>query len=376
MSETPAAEEWFIATPAELAQVCTELAATAWLALDTEFERSRTFYAELCLVQIAAPAFICCIDPLALADLSPLTTLLTTHTGSKLLHAARQDLEVLYNLANAVPAGPLFDTQIAAALVGLADNIGYADLVQQLLGTTLDKSQTRTDWRQRPLTTEQRAYAADDVRYLAPVTSQLRERLARLGRTAWLAEDCEAQINPATYAQPVGSAWQRVKGIGALPPPAFARAVALATWREAAARERNLPRGWVLKDEELLHVALAAPTSARELAALAGGNAGALRRHGDAVIELLQGAATLAVPTPPRRLNAAGRAACKKLSTQAQTIAQELALAPTVVVTRRELEAVLCGDVPARLQTGWRRSVLAAIIDELPVGGDPIWWDV
>ena len=376
MTKSPQSDDWFISTSEELVRACAALNASAWLAIDTEFERSRTFYAELCLLQIAAPGLICCIDPLAPIALTPLIKLLNEYSGVKVLHAARQDLEVLYALTGQVLSAPVFDTQIAAALVGFADNIGYADLVSQILGVALDKSQTRTDWRQRPLTPAQLSYAADDVRYLDGVAVVLRERLAQLGRSEWLVEDCTALLNPTTYVQPVTSAWQRIKGIGALTAGAFARAIALASWRESMAREQNLPRGWVLKDNELLDIAVGAPTSASELAAIGGTAAiGLLRRHREAVIELLHQPTLEPTPLPPRRLNAAGRALGKNLSAKAQAIAQDLAIAPTVLVARRELDGLIRGEMPARLQTGWRRTVLAPLLAEISPDGDPTCWE-
>lgn len=370
MTLSPASAFDYVTEPAALAALCDVLREAPWVALDTEFERSRTFHAELCLVQIAAPGVLACIDPLALPDLAPLAAALAEGAGPKLLHAARQDLEVLARLDGRLPT-PLFDTQVAAGLAGFADNIGYADLVRQLLDITLDKSQTRTDWRQRPLTRAQLDYAAADVLHLEPLAARLREKLASLGRLAWLAEDCAALLDPELYRQAPESAWQRLRGLHALAPVAQARAVALAAWREQLAQSRNLPRGWVLKDDELLAIATAAPREARELTRFAPDN-GNLRRHGEALVELLHGPLPEQPPVT-RRLTPAGRAALKALTSKAQAIASTLGLASSLLVTRRELEALVCGEVPRRLRDGWRGQALADLLAEPPQGDGPLW---
>ena len=361
----------FVTAQAEFEACCAALVGAPWVALDTEFERSRTFHAELCLVQIAAPELLVCMDPLALTDLRPLSAALAAAPAPKLLHAARQDLEVLYRIDARLPA-PLFDTQVAAGLAGFADNIGYADLVKQMLDVVLDKSQTRTDWRQRPLTAAQLDYAAADVLHLEPLAARLRERLAALGRLAWLAEDCRALLQPELYRQAPASAWQRLRGLQGLAREAQARAVALAEWRETVAQGRNLPRGWVLKDDELLAIAAAAPANARDLARHAPDN-GNLRRHGEAILALLNGI----LPEPPAatpRLTAAGRGALKRLSAQAQAIAAELGIASSLLVTRRELEGLVCGEVSPRLRDGWRGTVLATLLAARPDSTDgPLW---
>lgn len=350
----------FIATQPALEALCAELRAAPWLGLDTEFERSRTFYAELCLVQIAAPGVLACIDPFAVDSLAPLLEVLASDRAPMCLHAARQDLEVLHQVDGRLP-GALFDTQIAAGLAGFADNIGYADLVQQLLGVALDKSQTRTDWRQRPLTTAQLDYAAADVLHLGPIAQLLEARLAELGRSEWLAEDCRALLGIEQYRQAPELAWQRLRGLANLPLPAQARAVGLAAWRESTAQSRNLPRGWVLKDDELMHLAANVPASARELAAQLPNN-GNVRRHADAVIELLNTDATSRAAPASKRLTVAGRAQLKRLSACAQDIARQLGIAASILITRRELEMLVFDETPARVRDGWRGAQIGALL--------------
>lgn len=360
MNEIHRPEFRFIASQTALEALCRQLHAVPWLGLDTEFERSKTFYAELCLVQIAAPGLVACIDPFAVESLAPLLEVLAHEATVKFLHAARQDLEVLHHIDGRLPTR-LFDTQLAAGLAGFADNIGYADLVQQLLGVSLDKSQTRTDWRQRPLTPAQLEYAAADVLHLAPVAELLAARLEQLGRRAWLEEDCRALLAVEHYRQTPELAWQRLRGLPNLAPAAQSRAVALATWRENTAQTRNLPRGWVLKDDELMNLAINVPASARDLAALLANN-GNVRRHADALMALLEAAPASTPEVVGKRLTPAGRAHLKLLSARAQEIAQQLGIVASILVTRRELEMLACDEVPARIGDGWRGPALASLL--------------
>ncbi|MGR8920513.1 MAG: ribonuclease D, partial [Gammaproteobacteria bacterium] len=288
----------YLSDTASLEQWVTANAGAASFALDTEFERQRTYFADLCLMQVAAGDAIALVDPLAGCAVQALGTLLAEAPGTKIMHAARQDLEVLHFSGLALPT-PLFDTQIAAALAGYADQIGYAELAEAELGVSIDKSQTRTNWRRRPLTDAQCDYAADDVRYLDEIADRLRARLASLDRLAWLEEDCAALLDTGLVDPPAAHAWVRVKGLGGLDETAFARGAALAAWRERTARERNLPRSWIVKDNELVALAVRPPADRRELAALLADSPGAVRRYGDALLDLLA-APPAPVSGPPR----------------------------------------------------------------------------
>ena len=373
INETRAGDFRFIATQQDLAVLCEELQDATCIGLDTEFERSRTFFAELCLVQIAAPGVLACIDPFAVDSLAPLTALLASARSTVVLHAARQDLEVLYQIDGRLPAQVL-DTQLAAGLAGYTDNLGYADMVQQLLGITLDKSQTRTDWRQRPLSAAQLDYAAADVLHLARCAHDLQDKLVALGRSRWLVEDCRALLSTDALRQTPETAWQRLRGLANLTAAAQARAVALAAWRETTAQTRNLPRGWVLKDEELLALAAKPPTSAAELAgALA--NHGNVRRHAENIIDVLHAPAPPMAPLATRRLTTAGRAALKRLTAQAQDIAASLGIAASILITRREIEMLVCGELPPRLREGWRGQALALLVAARAESGDDGLWE-
>ncbi|MGH8561939.1 MAG: ribonuclease D, partial [Nevskiales bacterium] len=188
----------YIDTPAALDDFCAQLRGRDWLAVDTEFIRERTYYPQLCLVQVSDGETQACIDPIRLKDLGPLLALLYDPAVTKVFHAAGQDLELFYHLTGKVP-GPVFDTQLAATLAGFGDQIGYARLVQDILGVELDKAHTRCDWSRRPLAEAELAYAADDVRYLCQVYDRLCTELKKRGRLDWLAADFAAMTDPARF---------------------------------------------------------------------------------------------------------------------------------------------------------------------------------
>jgi ribonuclease D len=345
-------------TPAAVADLAARLAGEPAIGLDTEFLRERTYYAQLCLLQIAWASGAACIDPLAVSDLSALQTPLCTSATVKVLHASRQDLEVL--LAAVGPVRPLFDTQLAAALAGEPAQIGYAELVRRLLGQALAKAHTRTDWSRRPLSSEQIEYALDDVRYLLPLKNALEERLDRLGRLPWLAEELAALENPATLSVDPEQAWRRLRGPGGLDPGRQRLLRALAAWRERRALARNRPRGWILDDVLLREIVLRVPRTLQALGALEGMPPALLERSGDELLECVR-AADIPEPAPPvtrpppdPNLNAL----LKKLAAIQRATAAELGLSPEVLATRRDLEQLAAGREAAQVLTGWRRAVL------------------
>ena len=346
------------ATPEAINDIAARLATQPAIGIDTEFLRERTYHAELCLVQLSWEDQAACVDPLAQIDLSALATALAAPTAVKVLHASRQDLEVL--LPAVGPIRPIFDTQIAAALAGEAAQIGYAELVRRTLGHELAKGQTRTDWSRRPLTAEQIEYALDDVRHLLALKAALEERLERLGRLPWLAEELAALEDPAALSVDPQSAWRRVKGLSGLDPGRQRLLQSLAAWRERRALERNRPRGWILADGLLRDIVLRVPRTRAELAALEGMAPGLLERSGAELLEAVR-AADIPDPAPQvlrSRPDPQLTALMKKLSAVHQTVAAELALSPEVLATRRDLEQLAAGRQDGPLLSGWRRAVL------------------
>lgn len=212
-------ETLWIDTPAQLAEACAQWQTREWISVDTESVRINTYHAHLCLVQIGDGELNACIDPLAIEDLAPMWALMANPDILKVFHASGQDFELVVEHTGRTPA-PVFDTQIAATLIGLGDQLGYAGLVEKRLGLPVDKSLSRTDWARRPLTQPEIDYAADDVRHLSALFPALREDVIARGRLAWLEEDCLRLTEPTRYQVLPENAWSRLKGLNRLTPDA------------------------------------------------------------------------------------------------------------------------------------------------------------
>jgi ribonuclease D len=249
----------------ELAAFCRRQAGAGYVTVDTEFMRDKTYWPQLCLVQIAGPEEAAAIDPLAPGmDLSPLFALMADLSLLKVFHAARQDIEIFVNLTGAVPA-PLFDTQVAAMVCGFGDAVSYETLASRLAGAHIDKSSRFTDWSHRPLTERQLQYALMDVVPLRAAYEKLVARLEKSGRSSWLAEEMSELTDLATYRQDPAEAWRRFR-LRSNNRRLLALVQALAAWRETAAQQRNLPRNRVIRDESVLEIAAHAPATVVELA--------------------------------------------------------------------------------------------------------------
>jgi ribonuclease D len=350
----------FVTHPAALTDLCAALAEQPALALDTEFMRERTYRAELCLVQIGWPSGAVCVDPIALESVAPLAAPLGAATSVKVLHAARQDLEVLLPAVGAI--GSVFDTQVAAALTGLPAQIGYGELTRRLLEVELAKAYTRADWSKRPLSDEQIEYALDDVRYLLPLRERLLETLDRLNRLAWLDEELAPLSRPMQASVDPDRAWQRLKGLQGLDDARLALARSLAAWRERRAIDRNRPRGWILDDSGLRGIVLRVPRTAADLATVPDLTPGFVERSAEAVLGVVEEARmphSLPPPSQRPRPDAELQARVKRLGAIVQEQARALALAPELLATRRDLEGIARGKPVVETLSGWRATVLA-----------------
>jgi len=363
-----------VADAAALAALCRRLAGVPWLALDTEFVRDETYYAQLCLVQLATPELTAVVDVLALGDLQPLHELLADPHLLKVLHAGRQDLEIFYQLAGRVPA-PVFDTQLAAPLLGHPDQSGYADLVQRVLGVRLDKAHTRADWRHRPLEPAQLRYAEDDVRYLAQLYPRLRADLCARGRLQWLDEELADLCAADRYRVDPERAWERIKGARNLRGGRELGALgALAAWRERTAMAENRPRGWILRDEVLLDLARRRPRDAGAIAGMRGVSDRAARRYAGGVLEALAEAARRPQPVPlpppaPQRSDPDREALVDLLMALLRTRAAAHDLHPAVLAGRGQLQALVEDPGAAHpLLSGWRYEVVGRDLQAV-VGG-------
>ncbi len=343
-----------------LARLCEQLRGQPWIALDTEFMRTRTYYARLCLVQVATPDTIACVDTVVLPNIEPLLEVIYSPQVLKVIHSARQDLEVFADIRGA-PPGLIFDTQIAASLCGYDDQIGYGALVESITGHKLAKLHTRADWETRPLLPEQLHYAEDDVRYLRDVYQFLSQKLETLGRAAWLAEECATLTDPRLYRNDPQDAFRRLKQGHTLAPASQTVLRELAVWREQAAQQSNLPRGWVASDAALVETALTAPQSLEVLGRITGmGGAQTRRWGGDILAAVRRGqAATLErIWEEPQRLDRRQQALYEQLQTQARTVATQLKISSILLAPRRELLKLIAGDMSGTLARGWRRALI------------------
>src|ERR1700722_17881690 len=337
----------------ELPALARTLEPQPWIGVDTEFLRERTFFPKLRLLQLAAGGQIWCVDTLRIADLDPLMPALTAATLRKVIHAARQDLEAVYLTSKRVMT-PVFDTQIAAGCIGLKPQVGYAELVKTLLDVTIPKGQTRTDWSKRPLTRAQLEYAADDVLYLNAIAMELSGRLQRLGREHWMREDCLELEERRLYEPDPAQAWERLRGIGQLPPEPRARAKAIAVWREKLARERDLPRAWILSDAAIFSIAHANPATAAALEAVQPLNEKFLATLLQALA--ISSAADLQdlAPVQDSRPTPEQKALLDTLSKTVDARAAELEVSAEVLAPRGELKALAMGKRDTHALTGWR----------------------
>ncbi|MEO1470702.1 MAG: ribonuclease D [Pseudomonadota bacterium] len=356
-----------ITTTADLEQVCSRFAGHPYVAVDTEFMRERTYYSQLCLVQMAVggpdgamSGEAVLVDPLAEGiDLAPLWALMAAGETVKVFHAARQDIEIFHHQGKVIPA-PMFDTQVAAMVLGYGEQVGYETLVRRVAKAELDKSSRFTDWARRPLSEKQLTYAIGDVTHLRVVYEALAARLASSGREEWVAEEMAILADPATYETEPGEAWRRVKArTGNSETLAVVRE--LARWREEAAQSRDVPRSRLLKDDALVEIAAAKPRDAEGL-----GKMRLLQREGrkpetsEAILEAVaRGLATPAGerprldPPPRRREGSAAVSDLMRVFLKAR--ADSLGVAPKLLASSADLDA-LAGeedpDVPAL--HGWR----------------------
>lgn len=351
-----------IVTTDHLARFVRELSERPFAAIDTEFMRERTYWPILCLIQAAADGVEAIIDPMAEGlDLAPFLEFLADRKTTKVFHAARQDIEIFYNMTGAVPA-PLFDTQIAAMACGFGDQIGYEPMVRTLLGASIDKGHRFTDWSRRPLSEAQLSYALSDVTYLRDVYALLHKRLAAEGRLSWIEEEMQYLSDPALYRVEPATAWTRLKlrGVrqGDLGP-----IMKLAEWREVEAQDKNQPRGRILKDDTLFEIARLKPASQTELASARTLPQGFEKsRAAAAILDAVKAGRNLPkaeLPTIERheRRAPAPPDVVELLKVLLKRQSEHSGVAARLIASVEDLETIALGgrDVPAL--EGWRREV-------------------
>ena len=356
----------------DLAAACTRLATHPFVTVDTEFVRETTFWPILCVVQLASDDEAFAVDAMAEGiDLSPVFDLMRDPNVVKVFHAARQDLEIFWNLAKLVPK-PLYDTQVAAMVCGFGEQISYGELVEAVTGHHVDKSSRFTDWGRRPLSQAQIDYAIADVTHLRDVYRALQAKLAKSGRTGWLADEMAALENPDTYEQHPERAWERFKH-RARKPRDLAMLMEVCAWRENEAQTRDVPRGRILKDDSMIDIALAAPRSLEALGQLRSAPRGIERspmgEHLVAAVERAYARDPATLPKLEKSNRNGGGATVELLKVLLRQASEESGVAAKMIATVDDLEAIASSDradVPA-LQ-GWRRKVFGARALELKKG--------
>jgi ribonuclease D len=363
-----------ITSSKDLAALCARLATHPQVMVDTEFLRETTFWPKLCVVQLASDEEAAAVDALADGlDLTPFLDLMANPAVTKVFHAARQDIEIIWKLSGRTPT-PLFDTQVAAMVCGYGDQVSYEQLAASLAGARIDKSSRFTDWSRRPLSEAQITYALADVTHLRVVHKKLAERLRKTSRESWLDEEIAFLTASETYEQKPENAWLRLKA-RARKPRDLAVLMELAAWRETEAQSRDVPRSRVLKDDTLVDVALAAPTTIEALGRLRTIPQGYERSRtgADLVACVERGLARDPSELPhvgrDRPQSAAAQATVQLLKVLLQAISEKHHVAAKMIATVDELEAVAAEDsADVSALKGWRRKLFGDAALELKAG--------
>ncbi|WP_029355512.1 ribonuclease D [Bosea sp. 117] len=352
-----------IATTELLSAACERLSRHPFVTVDTEFLRETTFWPKLCVVQLASPDEAVVVDALAEGlDLKPFFDLMADEKVLKVFHAGRQDIEIVWHLAGIIPH-PVFDTQVAAMVLGHGDSISYDQLVQRLTGHVLDKSLRFTDWSRRPLSTAQITYAEADVTHLRDVYHKLDTDLAKRGRREWVSEEMAVLTSPDTYRQEPQHAWERLRS-RARKPKELAVLIEIAAWREREAQSRDIPRSRILKDEVIGEIATQQPTTPERLGQLRSIPKGFERsRAGEQIIEVVKAGLARDPKTLPRierdrGLSNGASATVELLKVLLRMTSEQYGVAAKVLGTVDDLERIASedeADVPAL--KGWRREL-------------------
>jgi ribonuclease D len=377
----------YLRTSDALSEVCAQARSAGIMGLDLEFVRERSYVPQLALIQMAVSDTCVIIDPLEIHDLSPLSSLVSCPDIIKVLHAAGQDLEILYWHSGKTPAG-IFDTQIAAALVGLGEQLSYGRLVESLLGVTLTKGESYSDWLLRPLSAAQLSYAVDDVRYLPALYDLLSTRLEKMGRTSWATEEFQKYDHPEPYQRHPRDLFRRIRRGRTLSTPGLAILRELAEWREREAQRRDCPPGSVLRDEALVALARKAPQSFDDLQRLRGLPRRELEQSATELLRAVARGLSVTEAERPQavqqwRLTQAEKLMVKLLDTCLRALCQQHQLSAACVGNHADLEELVyryrrgCLQIEkCRIVNGWRGTLvgcdlLAVLAGRIGVQLDP-----
>jgi ribonuclease D len=345
----------------QLAAFCDTIKNAGYCVIDTEFVRDKTYYAVLALIQIATEKHMACIDPLAIDNFDPLVALLQNQDIIKVFHSPSQDLEILFQRFSCMPQ-PVFDTQLAAAVLGYDHQVGYADLVNQITGVKLDKKHTRANWSRRPLSLDEINYAMDDVRYLIPVYKTMATELAHKNRYPWIEDDLIAMTSISNYQSETADLWRRLKGVQKLKGVELQIARHLCQWREQMAQQKNLPRRWVVKDDLIIEIARLKPAKIADLDSIRDINERFIDKHGNRLLGIVATAQNSSRSDWPQHdvkqsLSTPQQALGDCLMALCRIIAQDNQIAVAALTTRRDIDNLITDRKNSRLSQGWRFSV-------------------
>lgn len=387
MSRKTEGADPYIHSDEELRAFCTRIEAAGLVSVDAEFIRDRTYYPQLALLQMAVGDEARLIDPLSDLDLTPIDELISNPAVRKVLHAASQDLEIFYHRTGQLPSN-IFDTQMAAAMLGMGAQISYGGLIERTTGVVLKKGKAFTDWLRRPLDRKQEEYALDDVIYLGPAYEHLIGRLRELGREEWLQEELLCYQRAERYLPDVRKMYTRVRRYGTLKSRGLAVLRELADWREVEARRRDRPRRRIVTDEVLVEVARAAPTTEREIEQQRGLHPQVIKRNASQIIEAVRDGLAIPdaeCPTLPRskRLDGEEQLLVTFLDACLKAFCRNENLDPSVVTSSGEMQLVAAEFLSGKLHpeehsllTGWRgdlvgRHLIAFLEGKVSVRVDP-----
>jgi len=360
----------------DLAKLCEQLKGSDWLAVDTEFERVKTYYPELCLIQVANADVAAIIDPIVISNIDIFFEILYDQSITKVFHSAHQDLEIFLHLNGSVPT-PIFDTQIAAPLLGYAEQIGYAKLVQQTSGIELGKAFTRSDWKFRPLNKGQLEYAINDVIYLGLIYVEFIEKLKKLNRFSWLEKDFSVLADPDRYQPDPEHVWKKIRESKKLKGEKLAVLQKLAAWRELTARQENRPRNWLIKDDAIVDMAQLLPQDLNELARIKNVQDRFLKKHGEELLGVIHKARNsspepLAEVIRRDKLTGSQEAIVDALSIIVRLQAEIHEMNPNTLASRKELQAFVQNQNESVLLSDWRKTLIGDALSEFMCGDQNI----
>ncbi|MFB3058795.1 MAG: ribonuclease D [Gammaproteobacteria bacterium] len=351
----------YIDSSAQLAEFCGKINNAGYCAIDTEFVREKTYYAVLALIQVASEKHMACIDPLTIDNFDPFIALIQNRELIKVFHSPSQDLEILFQRFSCMPQ-PVFDTQLAAAVLGYDHQIGYADLVNQITGIKLEKKHTRAKWSRRPLAEDEINYAMDDVRYLLPVYRTLKTELEDKKRYAWIEKDLLAMTSVSNYQIETADLWRRLKGVQKLRGVELQIARHLCQWREQMAQQINLPRRWVVKDDLIIEIARLKPSKVIDLDSIRDVNEKFIEKHGDRILAIVAAAQNTPTSKWPQHdvkqsLSTPQQALGDCLMALCRIIAEDNQIAVATLATRKDIDNLITDRKNSRLSQGWRFSL-------------------